>query len=250
MQSIAAGNQSNQRRRGIEQDEFYALRPWNSGDSLRWIHWRSTAKYGDLTVKQFDQKGDRDFALLLDCWIDQVHVAVDPGQETPPPFVTDERVETALSCTATILSELDHYIKGQVAVSFCGQSVWTATTQAYAQFLAELVKRLAVIRPASQTGFEQGLLQLSAAVSTGTPLTVISTRPRPQLAADAHPSLNAAFKRTDWIQVDTPEFDEVFQFDPERQERELASLFNHQKFVELNVGSSPAHGGEASHVQG
>ena len=253
MASLAAGNSSNQRRRGIEQEEFYALRPWKSGDSIRWIHWRSSAKANDLIVKQFDQKGDRDFAILLDCYIDDDTNPWTPSPDDsimaegplgPPQFATSEQVELAISCTATILFELENWIRGQVAVSFCGQSVWTATTQAYSQFLAELMRRLAVIRPTMNTRFEQGLLELANHASAGTPLIVISTRPRPEFTGDMSPMYESALKRADWIQVGTPYCDELFQFDLEKQRQELISIFHHKADEALESATSEQAGEE------
>ena len=33
-------------------DEFFALRPYVSGDELRRVHWRASARTGDLVVRQ------------------------------------------------------------------------------------------------------------------------------------------------------------------------------------------------------
>lgn len=44
---------------------FRSVREFRSGDSLRHIHWPSTARYGDLLVKEFDQEMIPVFDLLL-----------------------------------------------------------------------------------------------------------------------------------------------------------------------------------------
>ncbi len=85
-QSSAVGVRSNRRRLGLSNDEFYAIRPWRPGDPRRVIHWRSTAKRGELLVKQYDERTDHDFGIVLDLYADQ---------STPP-----ERVETAVSFMA------------------------------------------------------------------------------------------------------------------------------------------------------
>ena len=36
-----------------EMEEFVALREYRRGDSLRRVHWRSTARLGELVVKEF-----------------------------------------------------------------------------------------------------------------------------------------------------------------------------------------------------
>ena len=60
IQSTAIGSDALKRRRALEEDEFYALRPWRSGDNKKNIHWRTTARYGQPIVKQYDQQNNRD----------------------------------------------------------------------------------------------------------------------------------------------------------------------------------------------
>ncbi len=222
MQSLVAGDQSSQRRRGIEQDEFYALRPWKSGDSLRWIHWRSSARTGKITVKQFDQKGDRDFALLFDCWLEDVTV------------VNQKNVELAASFTATIVSELEQFVKGQVAISFCGQKQSLAIGQINAGFTQEITKQLATIQPSSNSDLQNAILELASKTSAGTPLIVISTRPQPMF--ENSPGLDAALHRIDWIQAGTDHFAELFHFDQQRYKDDLIAIFKSQDTDDDSVG--------------
>ena len=63
-----AGADRRQRRPGPEGD-FYGVREWQSGDSLRLMHWRSSARTGKLVVRQFEQPHNRDAAVLLDLWL-------------------------------------------------------------------------------------------------------------------------------------------------------------------------------------
>ena len=64
-----AGDQRRHPQRGVSEGDYYGLRPWQSGDSMRWIHWRTTAKMGRPTVLQFERQRNRDVALLLDPWL-------------------------------------------------------------------------------------------------------------------------------------------------------------------------------------
>ncbi|MFV0308916.1 MAG: DUF58 domain-containing protein [Desertimonas sp.] len=45
---------------------FHQLRPYTPGDDLRRIHWRSTAKHGDLLVKQMVDTSQPELVVLLD----------------------------------------------------------------------------------------------------------------------------------------------------------------------------------------
>jgi uncharacterized protein (DUF58 family) len=47
-------------------EEFYALRPYAAGDDLRRVHWRSTARWGELLVRQDERPWQGRATVLLD----------------------------------------------------------------------------------------------------------------------------------------------------------------------------------------
>lgn len=47
-------------------DEFFALRPYVNGDELRRVHWRATARTGELVVKQEERPRTGRVTVLLD----------------------------------------------------------------------------------------------------------------------------------------------------------------------------------------
>jgi uncharacterized protein (DUF58 family) len=57
------------RRRGwrheTAQADFHGLRPFRPGDSPRWIHWRTSARRGELMVREFEDVPGDDLALVL-----------------------------------------------------------------------------------------------------------------------------------------------------------------------------------------
>jgi len=228
LRSMAAGSQSNQRRRGIEQDEFYALRPWKSGDSQRWIHWRSTAKYQNLTVRQFDQQGDRDFAVVLDFWCPETN----DGGANPIPL---EITELAASGMATVVSEIDNWLKGQVITALCGDEVTALSGAPNSQLVAALMEKLAVIKASPQNGFVDALKDVSINVSKGTPIIVVSTRPRPEFP-DADALLESALNRVDWVQAGTSDFDGLFHFEESVLREQLKDVFESNDGLQLMDG--------------
>jgi uncharacterized protein (DUF58 family) len=46
---------------------FAGVRPWQAGDSIKQVDWKSTARRGDLMVKTFDEELGGRLSLLLDC---------------------------------------------------------------------------------------------------------------------------------------------------------------------------------------
>lgn len=51
-------------------EDFYSLRPYTSGDSQRWIHWRASARHNSLMVRQFQRSQSKAFSLVVDLWAD------------------------------------------------------------------------------------------------------------------------------------------------------------------------------------
>lgn len=69
----------------LAQTEFHGLRPYRSGDSPRWIHWRTSARRGQLVVREFEDLPGDDLVLVLD-----------------PRAATAEQFEDAVSLAATL----------------------------------------------------------------------------------------------------------------------------------------------------
>ncbi|MBN1909718.1 MAG: DUF58 domain-containing protein [Pirellulales bacterium] len=89
------GAQRRLQRHGRTQGEFFGVRPWRDGDSRRSIHWRSSARRGELVVRQFEQPHQRDVAVLVDLW-----------QPSKPTDEDADRLELAVSFAATVVSDL------------------------------------------------------------------------------------------------------------------------------------------------
>ncbi len=94
-------------RGGTFEDEFHRLREYRQGDSLRSIHWRTTARRNQLMVREHHQMRDQDLAVVLDLWL--------------PHHPTDQEranVELALSFAATVCVE--HCQKSRESTMFVG----------------------------------------------------------------------------------------------------------------------------------
>jgi uncharacterized protein (DUF58 family) len=49
--------------------EFHGVREFRSGDSPRWIHWRTSARRGELMVREFEETPADNLILVLDPWL-------------------------------------------------------------------------------------------------------------------------------------------------------------------------------------
>lgn len=203
--SAEVGSQSRLRRRGLEQDEFFALRQWRSGDSMKHVHWRSTARIGYPMVKQFDQPNDRDFGILVD-----MHAADEP---------TRLQCEIALSFAATAIAELAAEIHGKLGIAICGAETRLVVGQHNPETRRNAMRRLATADTCADPDVESAVSELASRVSLGTPLYCLSTRPEPswlteEASDDQKQQTRSAIRQmVRWIQVGTDRFDELFAID-------------------------------------
>lgn len=164
--SVAKGAESVRRTRAIEEDEFFALRPWRSGDSRKNIHWRSTAKLGSPIVKQFVERNNRDFAIVLDLYDDQAE-----GRQAA--------CETILSFAATALLSIGNDVEGRVAVSICGNRSELFRSRTVTGVVSDAMPAFAVAQACPTPDLVTGIVSCLESVSNTTPIYVVSSRDQP-----------------------------------------------------------------------
>jgi hypothetical protein len=47
-------------------NELFGIREYRAGDSLRRIHWRSSARHGELVVREYEPPGIQSLSIILD----------------------------------------------------------------------------------------------------------------------------------------------------------------------------------------
>jgi uncharacterized protein (DUF58 family) len=52
-------------RHEAAREEFHSLRPFRPGDSPRWIHWRTSARRGELMVREFEDVPGQNLVLVF-----------------------------------------------------------------------------------------------------------------------------------------------------------------------------------------
>lgn len=163
-EAFEGAGQRQQRFTRVE-GQFYGVRYWRNGDSRRSIHWRGSARHGQLVVRQFEQPRNRDVAVLVELW--------------QPPGANDDardRVELAVSFAATVVMDLCR--KGNAAVAL-------ATTAAPAEMLGgpcstglahDMLHHLALADAAREDRLPELLENVLNRIAGGNEIILISTR--------------------------------------------------------------------------
>jgi len=162
-QAFAGANRREQRP-GVDGD-FYGIRPWRSGDSRRWIHWRTSARAGKLMVRQFEQPRNRDLALLLDLW-----------QPQRPDFEHLENVELAVSFVATVVADLCRKGDSNVHLVFSNGNPQCNGGPASPALLQELMEQLAVVEAQGDDRIAELVEMAVDHVEPGTEMVLVTTR--------------------------------------------------------------------------
>jgi uncharacterized protein (DUF58 family) len=165
MREYEAGSQR-LTRRGLLEADFYGLREWRTGDSPRWIHWRTSARQGSLVVRQFEQRLSQNLALLVDLW-----------QPDDPSDADLERVETAVSFVATLIAEACRRPGARLMLEMAAAEWLNRAGPASPLFFREQMDALALVSAHNKAEFPAALGHALARVPASTPTLLISTRP-------------------------------------------------------------------------
>lgn len=207
VQSSRWGTHQSRPKRGTAEGEFYGLRDWRPGDSQRWIHWRTTARAGQLVVRQFEQQQNWDAALLLDLW--------------RPEWPEDEdlyREERAVAFLATAVVDLCHRGGSQLLVGVAGERCAHRRAAASRMLAEELLDDLARVRGSQQDSLPQLLDEALLETPRGARLIIVSTRPPEQSgperfqALEADPRGQMLLDNALWIDARGPDLGRFFQW--------------------------------------
>ncbi len=237
LESVALGSEASRRRRGQEEDEFYALRKWRSGDSRRQIHWRSTAKYGTPMIRQHEQKTNRDLAIVVD-----LRVSGESSDSQTERDAELEQCETALSFAATVFARLGNAVQGQVALAVCGTKTQVLTERHHPETVVQIMRLLGTAgigtlsnaSPATSRGQTEvqdelldAVMTTARCVSAGTPLFVVSPRSGKEAMAGwpANNSRIAAVQTSiHWLQTGSSELEEMFSKSVPEEKQQIESV--------------------------
>ncbi len=159
------GNAQMSRKVGMHEADFYGLRPWSTGDSKRWIHWRTTARLGELSVRQFERQQRRQICLLLDLF----------GTEQRSEDL-DQHLELAISFVATLANATARYGSDRLAVAVAGNESFALPSVQSTVLVENLLERLAVVAPSPQPNLLEAVAGIAIPLVNNPHLVVVSTR--------------------------------------------------------------------------
>ncbi|HMF81878.1 MAG TPA: DUF58 domain-containing protein [Acidimicrobiia bacterium] len=116
------------RAQAADGEDFLTLREYEVGDDLRRVHWRSTARVGDLMIRQDEAQWRARAVVLLD---------------TRPAAHDGRSFETAVEATASIVDRLTRMRRRVEVIASNGQSLGAPTARSG----WEGMDRLATIQP-------------------------------------------------------------------------------------------------------
>jgi uncharacterized protein (DUF58 family) len=150
---------------GLHEADFYGLRPWSTGDSKRWIHWRTTARLGELSVRQFERRQRHRACVLLDLY-------GQPQKKNGP----NEQLELAISFLASLANHTARHGSDRLAVAIAGSESFALPSVQSSALVENLLQRLAIVDSSSQPRLVEALHGITVPLLSNPYLLVISTR--------------------------------------------------------------------------
>lgn len=140
------------RRPTTDQADVRGVRPYRPGDSIRTIHWRSSARRGELVVREYDTAPAPELILVVEPWL-----------PVSPSLKQRDDLEAALSLAATIVTTWSRVYGTQVTVVMAGDPLSIRTTTSTDRGVREVLAPLANIvgndefEPLNRSVFHQSL---------------------------------------------------------------------------------------------
>jgi len=179
------------RRVTTDQADVRGVRPFRPGDPIRGIHWRSSARRGELMVREYDAAPNPDLVLVLEPWLPKEPTALERAN-----------LEAALSLAATVAWSWSREFATRVTVAIAGDpdSVQTAgtTDAAIREALAPLAevtgsRRFDTLGPRSFDRSLQRAARLVVSSRRDSPYAAALTRSTGRLFLAVSPVANPAW---------------------------------------------------------
>jgi uncharacterized protein (DUF58 family) len=155
---------SRRHSRSTDQQEFNGVREYRHGDNYRWIHWRRSARTGELMVREMMPLRPAQLLVLLDPW---------PTRDTNQGMQAS--AESVIAFAATTLCEYLHRGHRVGLICRCAAPVVIPPGSGPAQ-RQRLLEELALIAPPAGEGLDQIITQVRWSHGWHAQCLVCSTR--------------------------------------------------------------------------
>ncbi len=162
LECSGSGTSANRRRRGPAEGEFFGLRGWQNGDSIKWIHWRTSARLGDLAVRQFEHQRKLDACIAVDAYLVE-------GQTT-------DAIETCISLGASIATAIASTAGDQTTVLAVGREDTLISGVNGERSGRRMLECLATLEASDQPDWASAFGSLNDSLKIPKELIVVSTR--------------------------------------------------------------------------
>ncbi len=145
--------------------EFYGLRDYRAGDPTRHIHWRTSAKRGELVIRQFEREENRSIGVVLDLfgtW----------NMESPE----HSPLELSIELVATLIDRVVSVDRSVVTIAFVNEQGPIVSRIQTSNQLNAALDRLAMVRCQTQDKLPTILHQTLRYTGGRDPIIVVSTR--------------------------------------------------------------------------
>ncbi|HEY1381402.1 MAG TPA: DUF58 domain-containing protein [Gemmataceae bacterium] len=155
------------RRRLALEAEFHGLRQFRPGDSPRWIHWRTSARTGELVVREFDHGTHHDLLLIV---------------EPYAPAPDSNSVDAAVNLAATICWTWSEEAGDRVALAVLGPEPVVVPGGDGPRAVMAALNALAAVRGTTVTDAQTVGRRLHRTPLLSGPALLVSTRPDTETA--------------------------------------------------------------------
>ncbi|EMI19466.1 membrane protein containing DUF58 [Rhodopirellula maiorica SM1] len=184
-------------RTGPSEGEFYGLRPYRDGDTVRKIHWRTSARLDYPVVAQYEQSRRYELCVIVDAFLES-------------PSANDALVERSISAAATVVLQLAGSNASRIVVAAAGQEAMATLASGSPDNKRNVLSLLARVR-LSQSPDLLGAFEQSASLSgRSQDVVVLSPRSMQQAIDGLDPDLHKRLEnwlrrgRLRWLDLSSP----------------------------------------------
>lgn len=157
-------------------EEFIGVREYREGDNLHWIHWRRSARTGELVVREMIPLRQTRLIIMLDPWPAQ---AKKPSDVQRAASADDVEAERLISAAATAICEgleRGHRV-GLICRAAEPAVIPPGTGKAHRQ---RLLRELAAIAPGARTAFDELVGHVHWSTGWSARCVLLTTRLQPE----------------------------------------------------------------------